>query len=68
MTERIINCYELDIKQDIPVEMEIMRSSNEKLENSNQAFKIILISIGFAIVLFAVYQRSKAKKEDDNKF
>jgi hypothetical protein len=68
MADKIINCYELDIKQDIPVEMEIMRSRNEKLENSNQTFKIILLSFGLAIILFAVYQSSRARIMEEDKY
>ena len=68
MTENIINCYELDIKQDIPAEMELIRSSNENLKNSNHNFKIILLSIAFGVILFAVFQSSKTRKEEKEKY
>lgn len=68
MKEKIINCYELDIKQDIPVEMEMLKSSNENLNNSNRVLRITLLSIGIVIIFFAVYQNSKTKKENEDKF
>ncbi len=68
MTENIINCYELDIKQNIPAEMELIKSSNEELKGSNQNFKIILLSIGLGIILFALYQSSKTRKEEKDKY
>jgi len=42
MTDEIINCYELDLKQDFPAEMEMIKSSNESLKNSNHYFKNVL--------------------------
>ena len=68
MTEKIINCYELDIKQDIPAEMEIIRTSNENLKNSNRNFRLILLSVGFVIVFIAVYQNSKMRQKKEHKF
>ena len=69
MKDEIINCYELEIRQDIPAEMEVIRSSNENLKNSNRNFKIILFSIGLGIVLFAVYQSSKTRiTEEEDKY
>ena len=67
MEQEIINCFELDVRQDIPAEMEIMRSNNEKLENSNRTFKVIILSIGLGIILFAVYQSSRTKDTNKNK-
>ena len=61
MQEEIINCYELDIKQDIPAEMELLKLSNEELRSSNRNFTIILFTIGLGVILFAIYQSSKAK-------
>lgn len=64
MTENIINCYELDIKQDIPVEMEMISSSNQELKSSIRNFKIILFSIGLGVMLYSVYQSSKTGKDE----
>lgn len=64
MTENIINCYELDVKQDIPAEMELIRSSNENLKRTNQSFKIILWAIGLGIVIWSLIQNSKPKKRE----
>lgn len=68
MDYEIINCYELDVRQDIPAEMEIIRSNNEKLENSNRTFKVIMLSIGLGIILFAVYQSSKTRKGEKDEY
>lgn len=68
MTEEIINCYELEIKQDIPAEMEIMRSSNEKLENSNHNFKIILLSIGLGVIIWLIVHNSIQRIEEKENF
>jgi len=68
MTENIINCYELDLKQDIPAEMEILKSSNGKLEKSNRIFKIILWSIGIGIAVFTIYQIQKRRKRKSINF
>ena len=65
MTESIINCYELDIRQDIPAEMELIILRNVKLKNSNRNFKIIILSVGLGVILFAVYQGSKTKIKED---
>ena len=65
MERRIINCYELDVRQNIPAEMELLTSSNEELKSSNQNFKIILLSIGLGVILFAVYQSSKSRRADE---
>ena len=61
MTEEIINCYELDLKQDIPAEMELIKSSNENLKNSNRNFKIILLSIGLGVFIWYIIKNSKPK-------
>jgi hypothetical protein len=67
MDYEIINCYELDVRQDIPAQMELLKSSNEELNNSNRILTVILLSIGLGVILFAVYQSSKKEQmEDDN--
>ena len=68
MTENIINCYELDIKQDIPTEMELIKSSNESLKQTNQSFKIILGAIGLGVIVFVVFQSLKTRKEDKDEY
>lgn len=68
MEYEILNSYELDIKQDIPAEMELLTSSNQELKNSNRSFTIILLTIGLGIVIYAVYQSSKTRKEDKDKY
>ncbi|SDS22595.1 hypothetical protein SAMN04515667_1695 [Formosa sp. Hel1_31_208] len=62
MTDEIINCYELDIRQDIPVEMESLKSYNKELKSSNRILTIILLSIGLGVTLFSMYQSSKPMK------
>ena len=64
MEYEFINCYELDIKKDIPGEMELLTSSNQELESSNRNLTIILFSIGLGVILFAVFQSSKTRKEE----
>lgn len=68
MTENIINCYELDIKQDIPAEMELIKSSNQELKSSNRNFTIILFSIGLGIILFVIYKSSKTRNEEKDEY
>lgn len=68
MAENIINCYELDLKQDIPAELELLKSSNQELKISNRNFTIILFSIGLGVIFFAVYQSSKKTKKKEYKF
>ena len=62
MTENIINCYELDIKQDIPAEMEFIKSNNESLKQTNLRFKILLGAIGLGVILFVIYKSLKIKE------
>lgn len=61
MEHEIINCYEMDIRQDIPVEMESLRMDNESLLNTNLVLRITLISIGLGVILFAVYHSSNTR-------
>ena len=68
MKNEIINCYELDFKQDVPAEMEMIKASNESLKKSNHYFKIVLLSIGFGIMLSAFYQISKTRIEEKDKY
>lgn len=68
MTENIINCYELDIKQDIPVEMEFIKSNNESLKQTNLSFKILLGAIGLGVILFVIYQSSKTRIDEKDKY
>lgn len=62
MEHEIINCYQLDIRQDIPKEMELLKTSNESLKQTNQSFKIILAAIGLGFILFVVYQKSNPQR------
>lgn len=64
MEHQIINCYELDIKQNIPTDMAVLISSNEKLIKSNNLFKIILMSIGIGVIISVIFQYSKPRKVD----
>lgn len=68
MTDKVINCYELDIKQDISVEMELLRLSNKELKGSNRNFRITLLTVGLVIILFAVYQSLKTRIEEKEKY
>ncbi|WP_299095350.1 hypothetical protein [uncultured Winogradskyella sp.] len=63
MNYEILNCYELDVRQDIPTEMNLLKSSNKDLEKRNGHLTIILFSIGLGVVLFAIYHSSKSRKE-----
>lgn len=55
MNNKIINCYELDIKQDFPEELLIVKADNESLIHSNRIFKGILMGIGIGICIFIIY-------------
>lgn len=68
MDYEIINCYELDVRQDIPAQMESLKSSNQELNNSNRIMTIILFSIGLGIILFAINQSSKTRKKEKDKY
>lgn len=68
MSYEIINCYELEIRQDIPAEMELIKSKNKNLKNSNHNFKIILFSIGLGVILFGVFHISKTRKEEKEEY
>jgi hypothetical protein len=63
MEQEIINCFELDVRRDIPAEMELVKLSNRELKKSNQHFRIILLTLGLGAVLYAVYQSSKQGRE-----
>lgn len=67
MEPRIINCYELDLKQDIPAEMNLLKSSNKDLEKKNGYLTLTLFSIGLGVILFAIYQSSKTGIEEKDK-
>lgn len=48
--------------------MELLKTSNESLKQTNQSFKIISKAIGLGITLFTKYQSSKpVKVEKENR-
>ena len=68
MDYEIINCYELDVRQDIPAQMESLKSYNKELKSSHRILTIILLSIGLGVTLFSMYQSSKpVKVEKENR-
>ena len=66
MEQEIINCFELDVRQDIPAEMDLLASSNRELKKLNHHLTIILLSVGLGTILYAVYQSSKQVMEKKN--
>jgi hypothetical protein len=63
MNNEIINCYDLDIKQDIPEEFRIIKTDNESLIHSNKIFKGIMMGIGIGVCIYLVYNFTIKKKE-----
>jgi prolipoprotein diacylglyceryltransferase len=67
MDYEILNCYELDVRQEIPEQMTLLKSKNHELNNSNKILSIMLFSVGLGIVLYAISQSSKTKDTNKNK-
>ncbi|MCA0131758.1 hypothetical protein [Winogradskyella alexanderae] len=68
MDYEIINCYELDVRQDIPTEMEVLKITNRKLESKNRVFVYLIASIGFGVIVWSIVQSLKKEKieKDDS--
>ena len=58
MEQEIINCFELDVRQDIPAEMDLLASSNRELKKSNHHLKLFcyLLVLGLYCTLFTKVQ------------
>ena len=65
MEQEIINCFELDVRQDIPAEMDLLASSNRELKKSNHHLTIILLSVGLGTIVRCLpkFKTSNGKKE-----
>lgn len=68
MDYEILNCYELDLRQDIPAEMEVLKITNRKLESKNRVFVYLIASIGIGVIIWSIMQSSKKEKieKDDS--
>ena len=63
MDYEILNSYELDVKQDIPAEMEVLKITNRKLESKNRVFVYLIAAIGIGAIFYSIYHGSKSRKE-----
>ena len=66
MDYEIINCYELDVRQDIPTEFVQLRHDNETVRQTNKFLKVVLLGIVFGIAISAVIQIRQANKHKDD--
>jgi hypothetical protein len=64
MEQEIINCFELDVRQDIPAEMEGLKITNKKLETKNRVYVYLIAAIGIGAILFSIYHSSKKEKTE----
>jgi hypothetical protein len=66
MDYEILNCYELELRQDIPADMEGLKNTNRKLESKNKIFIYLIAAIGFGVILYSIYHSSKSRKKLKN--
>ncbi len=57
MNEEIINCYQLDIKQDFPEDLRLAQIDSQSLKNKNQILLTILIAFGIGLSSFILLKR-----------
>ena len=62
MDYEIINCYELDVRQDIPTEMEALIAENSEIKNKNKTLTYIMLAIGIGAVIWSLVQSSRMEK------
>jgi hypothetical protein len=65
MKEKIINCYELDIKQDIPVELRKTKEYSQLLEKKNMILVLVLmiVCITLSSITYGQYVKLKSKQK-----
>ncbi|MBV7270564.1 hypothetical protein [Winogradskyella luteola] len=65
MEQEIINCYELDIKQNFPEDLRLSRVECESLKQKNNILFNVLV--GFGTGLLAVFLLKLITSNKDNK-
>ena len=64
MEHEILNCFELDIRQDIPAEMELLKQNSELIKTKNKVLKTVLLGIVFGLVAVVLYHKIKENREN----
>ncbi|WP_103866722.1 hypothetical protein [Aquimarina sp. I32.4] len=68
MNQKFINCFELDLAQDIPKELSYYQNHCNTLIGRNQLYKNVLIAVTSGICMYMMYKTinhyTKKKKRD----
>ncbi len=68
MEKKIINCYELDIKQNFPEDLRLSQIECESLKQRNNILFNSLIVLGTGLLAIYIFKILSEKKEDKNKY
>jgi len=66
MEHKIINCYDLDIRQDFPEDLRLAQEESKSLENTNKVLTVALVIVGVGLSIAFIYNQiaeSKAKQK-----
>ena len=67
MNNEIINCYQLDVTQDIPKELIMFKANCKTLIRTNKILKGALIATGIGICAYFIYKIYSDEKEEQRK-
>ncbi|TGV04819.1 hypothetical protein [Flavivirga rizhaonensis] len=69
MKEEIINCYQLDIKQDFPEGLRVAQEECKSLKRTNEVLATALIIVGLGLLVSFVFSQivQRPVKEEPQK-
>ena len=67
MKDVIIDSFWMDIKRDVPKEMEVLSKDNEKMQNLLSAVKTLLIVVVVGGLIYYGYEKRKRESATDRK-
>ncbi|MCK8479762.1 hypothetical protein [Psychroserpens algicola] len=62
MEDELINCFDLDIKQNFPEDIRLAQEQNKSLENTNKVLTAVLVIIGVGLSIAFIYSQIAKRK------
>jgi cbb3-type cytochrome oxidase subunit 3 len=67
MKDVIIDSFWMDLKRDVPKEMEVLSKDNEKMQNVLSAFKTVFIVVFIGGLIYYGYEKRKRESAANRK-